>query len=707
MIFTVQPDINSPSIALFNNGAVFPPGAYVVRYGSGVMAYSAAGLFQINAGSPTSSCFFVTAEGSLQHTPAPGLNTTYATAILCEAGNAGQQVIVTLTAPSTIGIWLDDSDYSDNTTHGEPDSPIFELDADVPPYDPESNYKALVLSDTPVIYYRLGEPDEEDTAFDSSGNNHHGTYHGNVQHQQEAIITNEGSPCVYFTDDGYVDIPVAPLVPLTNATVECWFIWDSDQPNQRIFDFNNGVASQTEGKYFFCSVYHHLSGLCRAAVSLTGLEADVFVDSVPIIANRKYHAVCTLGGGKLAIFINGQKIQETETDITLADLNITQAWISRSPWSVDTYFKGKKDEFAIYPRILGDDEILDHYLTGTDSDQPPSGIKNEFIDDNIIFNQTVTFFKQPAGGGQIYSFTVNDVLAFAEGASGPPHPESLKDTIFFVDTTNYSQFPTRRIFKDQLVFIDSAHGSPHRVTVKDTLVFTENPRHNQHKNTLTDTLVFTQIPDPHWFEEPTFDHLDFDEIIWHQNNHQYWDDILLFVEDFIGRFSIKNEYPMDLLTFNEAAVLRWSIANITIIDTLAFVEELHRVHEEDLDDILVFDEFPLHVHPESIVDELEFDETIDFTSSTVFIDTLTLVEVFCVESTLSRSIVDTLVFRQYAAFLINGPDDPRNGGGNNGPGGGVNMSATYRRAVYDRLTLIETIITDPAPTGKDCVVEIN
>jgi hypothetical protein len=706
MLFQVQPDIYAPDVALFNNGAVFPPGSYVIRYGSGVMAYSTVGQFRINAASPTSSCFFVVAEGSLRHTPAPGLNTAYATRALCEAANAGQQVIVTITSPSTIGIWLDDSDYLDNTTHGEPESPIFELDADVPPYDPISNYKNLILSHDPLIYYRLGEPDEENIAYDSSGNNHHGHYYGNVQHQQEPIITNEGSPCVYFTDDGYVDIPVAPIQYLDAVSVECWFIWDDNQPNQRIFDFNNGVAAQSEGKYFFCSVYHHLSGLCRAAVSLNGLASDIFIDSVPIIANRKYHAVCTLGEGKLAIFINGQKIQETDTDITLGDLELSQAWISRSPWDVDTYFKGKKDEFAIYNRVLGDDEILEHYLVGTDSDQPPSGIKNEFIDDNIIFNQTVTFFKQPAVGGQIYSFTVNDVLAFAEGASGPPQSASLKDTIFFLDTTNYSQFPTRRIFKDQLVFVDTAHGSPHRVTVKDTLTFSEMQRHNQHKHLLQDSLTFAEKPDPHWFEEPLFDFMTFSEVFWHQNNHQYWTDILLFVEDFIGRFSIKNELPMDLLTFNEAAVLRWSIANLTIVDTLNFVEEFHRVHEEDLDDVLVFEEFPLHVHPESIVDELEFDETIEYFASQVFIDILTLVEVFCVESTLSRSVTDTLTFRQYATYLINGPDDPRNGGSSPG-GDGISMSATYRRAFADRLTFIETIITDPAPSGMDCVVEIN
>jgi hypothetical protein len=85
---------------------------------------------------------------------------------------------------------------------------------------------------------------------------------------------------------------------------------------------------------------------------------------------------------------------------------------------------------------------------------------------------------------------------------------------------------------------------------------------------------------------------------------------------------------------------------------------------------------------------------------------LTLVEVFCVESTLSRSVTDTLTFRQYATYLINGPDDPRNGGSSPG-GDGISMSATYRRAFADRLTFIETIITDPAPSGMDCVVEIN
>ncbi len=701
MIFQIASIIDSPTIRYFNNGAIFPAGTYIVRYsGRGAMQYGA-GNYRINAGSPTSSCFFIVAESELYHTPAPGLNTDYGTEALAEAANVGQQVVLNLSTPSQVGIWLDDSIYTDNTFDTE--TPIFEIDADVPPFDPDSTYKNLILSDQPLIYYRHGES-ELATAFDSSGNNHHGSYVGDAQLQQTSII-NDSSGAVYLNNNAYVDIPIAPLQNLNAVTVEGWFVWDDEQPDQRIFDFNNGVVGLNEGMYFFCSVYHHSSGLCRAAVTVNGLNSDVSVDSIPIIRNRKYYAAVTLGEGKLAIFVNGQKIQETDTNITLADLGITQAWLAKSPWPVDSTFRGTRDETAIYDRILSDSEILEHYNTGISADT--SNIKDVNVDDNIIFSQTVTYFQEHSGGGNVYSFTISDSLNFADGTSGPPTSYTLKDTLFFIDNTNYSIFPTRMIFKDQLIFVEDSHGSPFRITVKDTLLFNETFRHNQHPESILDTLLFVDIPDPHWFEEFQFDNLVFDETFWGQNNHQYWTDNLVFTEAFNGRFSIKNESPMDVLTFNEAAVLRWSIANITIIDTLEFVEEFHRILEEDIADILVFVDFPLHVFPEDILDDLDFDETIDYTSSKGFFDKLTLVEVFCVESSLSRAVEDLLVFRQYAAFLINGSDDPRNGGGNNGPGGGVSIRATYRRTMLDRLVFKETVESDPAPDGKDCVVEVN
>ena len=56
-----------------------------------------------------------------------------------------------------------------------------------PPPDSGSNYKNLILSDGPLVYYRFNDLESSNRTWDSSGNNYHGTYHGSIQKQQSEI----------------------------------------------------------------------------------------------------------------------------------------------------------------------------------------------------------------------------------------------------------------------------------------------------------------------------------------------------------------------------------------------------------------------------------------------------------------------------------------------------------------------------------------
>jgi hypothetical protein len=75
--------------------------------------------------------------------------------------------------------------------------------------DGSDSYSHVVLAKGPVGYWRLGEPGGP-TAFDSSGNDNGGTYHGNPSFGQPGAINNDPDTAVGFNgpDSGdYVQVP--------------------------------------------------------------------------------------------------------------------------------------------------------------------------------------------------------------------------------------------------------------------------------------------------------------------------------------------------------------------------------------------------------------------------------------------------------------------------------------------------------------------
>jgi hypothetical protein len=86
-----------------------------------------------------------------------------------------------------------------------------------------SPYAASVLALKPAGYWRLGEA-KGPTAFDQSGHNHPGTYHGKPTFHQPGAIPSDPDHAIGLDGKSYVEIPDNKEFSLskTGLTVETW-----------------------------------------------------------------------------------------------------------------------------------------------------------------------------------------------------------------------------------------------------------------------------------------------------------------------------------------------------------------------------------------------------------------------------------------------------------------------------------------------------
>lgn len=201
----------------------------------------------------------------------------------------------------------------------------------------------------PIIYYNFEDE------YDKSGN------FNDAQLASAATIAqgigNGGGLVLDGTSESYVTIPSDALAGLEDYTIAAWIKPDVKNNTQRVFDFGTGT-----GRYMFLTPYYgknHLRGAITAGSY--DYEKGVSVD-VDIETGRWTHLVMQQEGDVMRIYIDGQLAGETENvrlDPYEIKHTIPYCYIGKSMWSGDQYFDGTIDEFYVYDRAIGEDEITE------------------------------------------------------------------------------------------------------------------------------------------------------------------------------------------------------------------------------------------------------------------------------------------------------------------------------------------------------------
>lgn len=220
------------------------------------------------------------------------------------------------------------------------------------------NYTNVVLADTPVAYWRLGETTGT-TAFDSTVNANNGTYTNGVTRGvvgalawdsnlaiQSAGLPN-GKPSVVVPDSVSLDVS-------SGLTIEAWLQADSLSTYRS--PIMKSSASWADG-YGFVYNGGELRFFSKNYTAFAG-DANAFVTGPTF-----QHVVGTYDGATLKIFVNGV-LAGSAAYAGGVGVNSQNLLIGVAADGAEPVWNGKIDEVAIYGYALTDTQIQSHYLAG-------------------------------------------------------------------------------------------------------------------------------------------------------------------------------------------------------------------------------------------------------------------------------------------------------------------------------------------------------
>lgn len=235
-------------------------------------------------------------------------------------------------------------------------------------------YPAMVLGAGASTYWRLDDPGPTVGADSSPGNNLELSYGGPGFAGDTGAITYDPSRSTTFNGTsafayGHLRGP-APKVYST----EVWFK-TSTVRGGKIFGFGSGEPYRHEGSQanpgLSWSYDRHLymtdAGTLVFGVYSGGVKTVTSV--LPYNDNTWHHAVATQGSNGLRLYVDGVQVGALPKQTAAQDYwgswkvggDQLNGWPSRP---TSNYFAGSIDEFAVYPTVLSEAQVTDHYKLG-------------------------------------------------------------------------------------------------------------------------------------------------------------------------------------------------------------------------------------------------------------------------------------------------------------------------------------------------------
>jgi hypothetical protein len=217
-----------------------------------------------------------------------------------------------------------------------------------------TGYRAVVLSDGPIAYYRLGDS-VAPTAKDETGQ-HDGVYKGGVTLGVPGAIA--GDPDTAASFDGIDDLlEVLPSDAFSfdgkaPFSVEAWVRHDSTNAEGIIGKDTYDAGPGYQGWFLVYNVNDRFQFYRGAEI----------VDISRPTEGQFFHVVTTFDGYTLLLYVDGV---QAASDTNVVDVPVTGAPL----WIGQTYywgrFTGVLDEVAFYDKPLPPARVLAHYQAGT------------------------------------------------------------------------------------------------------------------------------------------------------------------------------------------------------------------------------------------------------------------------------------------------------------------------------------------------------
>lgn len=206
----------------------------------------------------------------------------------------------------------------------------------------DSSYRALVMSDAPAAYWRLGETSGT-TAVDERGTSN-GTYSGGHTLGATGALVNDANTAVDFNGStGQVSVPSVPALALTSqVTIEAWVNPDTLAGTRFVVN---------KGTWYYLYI---LNGTTVFGIHSGG--SYLYLTSPAVTAGAWQHLVGTYDGANLVLYRNGVIVAQAPSTGAITS--------TTAPVVVSQAFDGRLDEVAVYGTALTQAQALAHYQRG-------------------------------------------------------------------------------------------------------------------------------------------------------------------------------------------------------------------------------------------------------------------------------------------------------------------------------------------------------
>jgi len=241
-----------------------------------------------------------------------------------------------------------------------------------------SAYSDVVLADSPIVYYRLGEPSGT-TADNAEGTAaRDGTYRNAPTLGATGLLTGDADTAVNFaaasSQDVWLDTGNMPAGSSGGVTIETWAKWDALPAVDTMQMFGSWGPAGTVGWCRFWWRWFDATHQWLGYEFTDGATAMIEVTTGQTMGTAwkptvgtVYHIVLTHDyAGKVVTFtVNASDVatasQPAQTGIPVA----SGAWLTVGSYAASLFFDDVLDEFAIYNSVLSSTRKTAHYTAGT------------------------------------------------------------------------------------------------------------------------------------------------------------------------------------------------------------------------------------------------------------------------------------------------------------------------------------------------------
>jgi len=300
-----------------------------------------------------------------------------------------------------------------------------------------TKYAPAVLADSPIGYYRLGDPLGSTVALDSSGNGRHGTVQAQVSFGQQSCLIADVDTAADFGDSpniGFIALPSSLVVTSGNWSCECWYQHNGTR-DDTIISQDTLTPDNTGGITWL----FYVDGVATLQAWLTTVGvsgfAYVHVNGVTNVQDGNPHHIVgtfTISGGNITLTVYVDGVLDATTTVVFVERRAATDTIG-----INGDYNGGGgggggiiDEVALYNVALTPSQILAHYVAGAAQwGSQPSGTRITNVADAVSFPSAL----RSISTGQSILQPVTSSLITTKGLAHMQQVEATEDGALYID----------------------------------------------------------------------------------------------------------------------------------------------------------------------------------------------------------------------------------------------------------------------------------